>query len=66
MKPMPPEAGKELGKDLETFEQLPVKTKELEMLQEQAEKTTGTENAALHRKIRHKAGQATAPLEDSK
>ncbi len=52
-----PEAEKKLGKDLETFEQLPVKTKELEALQEKAEKTTGTEKAALHQDIRDKEAE---------
>jgi len=65
MKPTPPEAEKKLGKDLETFAQLPVKTKELEELQQQAEKATGAEHAALHKIIRDKAKQDTARLEDS-
>ncbi|MDP1589683.1 MAG: hypothetical protein Q8M07_18160 [Prosthecobacter sp.] len=62
MKPTPPEAQKKLGKDLETFAQLPVKTKELEELQHKAEKATGEEQAALHQMIRDKARQDTARL----
>ena len=55
MKPAPPAAEKKLGTDLQTFEQLPTKTKELELLQDQAEKATGPEHAALHRAIRDKS-----------
>lgn len=63
MKPTPPEAEKKLGKDLETFAQLPVKIKELEELQHQSEKTTGEEQTALQQMIRDKARQDTARLE---
>jgi hypothetical protein len=52
MEPIPPEAEKQLGQDLESFEQLPVKTQELETLQDLAEKTSGVENAAVHKEIR--------------
>lgn len=55
MKPAPPAAEKKLGTDLKTFEQLPAKTKELELLQDQAEKAVGAEHAALHQKIREKS-----------
>ncbi len=55
MQPEPTETEKDIGKDLETFARLPAKTKELEALQEQAEKTIGEENAALHEKIRDKS-----------
>lgn len=65
MKPTPPEAEKKLGKDLETFAQLPVKTKELEDLQHQAEKATGEEQAALHEVIRDKSRQDTVLLEEA-
>jgi hypothetical protein len=58
MKPTLPEAEKKLVKDIQTFEQLPAKTRELEVLQEQAEKTTGTENAALHQTIRDKTAES--------
>ncbi|MCF7734319.1 MAG: hypothetical protein K9N23_21735, partial [Akkermansiaceae bacterium] len=49
MKPKPQEAAKDLGKDLKTFEQLPDKPKELELLKDQAEKSTGQESAKLHK-----------------
>lgn len=55
MKPEPPAVEKKLGTDLKTFEQLPAKTKELELLQDQAEKAAGPEHAALHQKIRDKS-----------
>ena len=45
----------DLAKDLKTFEQLPAKTKELDLLQDQAGKTTGVESVALTEKIREKA-----------
>ncbi|MBC7369500.1 MAG: hypothetical protein H7343_22250 [Undibacterium sp.] len=38
--------------DMKTFEQLPVKTKELVVLKDAAEKTTGPESVKLHKKIR--------------
>lgn len=66
MKPAPPEAEKKLGKDLKAFEQLPAKTKELEVLQEQAEKTTGAKLATLHEEIRDKAQQQAVHLTESK
>lgn len=46
---------KDLGKDLKTFEQLPAKTKELELLKDQAEKATGQESVDLQEVIRDKA-----------
>ena len=55
MKPKSSTVEKNLGKDLKTFEQLPAKTKELELLQDRAEKTSGPENVALHNKIRAKS-----------
>ena len=45
-----PEA--DLGRDLKTFEALPAKTKEAVVLKDQAEKSTGPENAALNQAIR--------------
>lgn len=51
MKPQPPESEKKLGKDLDTFEELPEKTKELHRLTEQAEKKTGEDREALDRAI---------------
>jgi hypothetical protein len=58
MKPTPAEVEKKLGEDIRAFEDLPAKTKDLEALQEQAEKTTGTENAALHQAIRDKTAES--------
>ena len=55
MKPEPQETEKDLGKDLKAFEQLPGKTKELLLLNDQAEKATGKESAALHKMIRDKS-----------
>ncbi len=58
----PTETEKKLGKDLETFEALPVKTQELESLQDQAEKSTGAKKVALHKEIQHKSDQPTTLL----
>jgi hypothetical protein len=55
MKPEPQETEKDLGKDLKTFEQLPAKTKEVELLKDRAEKATGQESVALHKMIRDKS-----------
>jgi ferritin-like metal-binding protein YciE len=49
-----PKTQPRLDQDLETFEQLPAKTKELEVLQDQAQKTIGKENLAMNQKIRDK------------
>lgn len=62
MDPTPTETEKKLGKDLETFEALPVKTQELEALQDQAEKSTGAKKAALDKEIQHKSNQTTTRL----
>ena len=53
---------KEFGKDLKTFEQFPARTKKLELLQHQAEKTIGQESVALDAAIREKAKQAVTDL----
>ena len=55
MKPEPQETEKDFGKDQKTFEQLPAKTKELELLKDQAEKATGPESVALNTAIRDKS-----------
>jgi len=55
MKPSAHKTEKDLGKDLKSFEQLPAKTKELEILQHQLEKATGPENLALHKLIGEKS-----------
>ena len=41
--------------DLKTFEDLPAKTKELAVLKDQAEKTTGKERAAVDKLIGEKS-----------
>lgn len=50
-----PPPGKNFDQDLKTFEQLPANTKELVLLKDQAEKTTGKESAAVNRLIRDKS-----------
>lgn len=55
MKPKPPETEKDLGKDLKTFEKLSAKTRELELLKDQAEKATGQRSVALNEMIRDKS-----------
>ena len=45
---------KEFGRDMQAFERLPAATKELEVLRDLAEKTTGPENIALTKMIREK------------
>ena len=55
IKPKPQETEKDLGKDVKTFEQLPAKIKELELLKDQAEKATGQESVALNKMIRDKS-----------
>ncbi len=57
MKTQPPKTEKNFNKDLKTFEQQPAKTKELSLLKDQAEKTTGPESTVIARKIRAKAQQ---------
>ena len=66
MKPRAPQSEKEFGKDMKTFEQLPARTKDLELLRHQAEKATGREGGALDTAIREKAKQAASdrPLMD--
>jgi len=55
MEPPKTEPEKNSDKDMRAFEQLPAKAKELVLLKDQAEKTTGPENADLNRKIVEKA-----------
>lgn len=55
MKPRPPKSEKEFGKDMKTFEQIPAKTKELLILQQEAEKATGPAAIALNKSVREKA-----------
>ena len=60
MKTAPQSTENDLGQDLKTHEALPAKTKELELLQHQAEKATGWENLALHKIITEKTKQTAA------
>ena len=62
MKQDSPPTEKEFGKDMKTFEQLPARTRELNLLQHQAEKATGPESVALNATIREKAKQAASDL----
>jgi hypothetical protein len=55
MKPEPQETENDLGKDQKTFKQLPSKTKELLLLKERAEQSTGKEGLALNQMIRDKS-----------
>jgi len=55
MDPTPLETDKVLEKDLKTFARLPAKTKELQVLMDQAEKTIGKENAAIQETIQEKS-----------
>ena len=55
MKSEPPETEKDLGKDLKTFGQLPAKSKELLILQDQTEKSTGQEKIDLYKITRDKS-----------
>ena len=66
MKPKPHEAEKDFGKDMKTFEQQPDKTKELELLEDQAEKAIGQKNVDLHKTIRDKSKLGTPRLSGSK
>lgn len=49
MKQASPQTEKEFGRDLKTFEQLPARTKELALLQQQAEKSTGQDQVELQK-----------------
>ena len=55
MKPRPPQPEKEFGRDMKTFEQVPAKTKELIILQQQAERATVPAAVVLNKLIREKA-----------
>ena len=54
MNPEPLKIENNFGKDLKTFEQLPAKNKELELLKDQAEKEIGPESVVLNKTIRDK------------
>lgn len=55
MKPKPQNPSKDFGKDQTSLEQLPRKTRELLILQDQAEKSTGQEKIDLEKVARDKA-----------
>lgn len=55
MKTTPPETAKNHGRDTKKFAQLPAKTKELELLQHQAEQATGGERVVLNKLIQEKS-----------
>jgi hypothetical protein len=57
MNPEPSPTEKDFSKDLKTFEQLPAKSKELELLKDQAEKATGKESIILNKMIRDKSAE---------
>lgn len=65
MEPTKPEPEMDPAKDLQKFEQLPAKTKELSLLKDQAEKATGPENAALNRKVRAKGTPRSGPAPEA-
>jgi len=55
MKPEPKPGAEAFAKSLEAFDRLPAKAKELEILRDRAEKSTGPESVALNTAIRKKA-----------
>ena len=55
MKPDTPATAQDLARDLQTFERLPDKTKELDLLKDRAEKAIGPESTALNQVIRTKS-----------
>lgn len=57
MKHAPPETEKDHGRDTRKFAQLPAKTKELELLQHEVEKSTGQASVALNKLIQEKLQQ---------
>ena len=54
MKPELPEPPQHSAPDQKSYEQLPPKTKELELLRDRAEKATGKESLALNKTIQNK------------
>lgn len=57
MKPASPDTEKDHGRDTKKFAQLPAKTKELELLQHEAEQSTGPARVALEKLIAEKSKQ---------
>ena len=60
MNQVPPENEKDHGRDTKKFAQLPAKTKELELLQHEAEKSTGPASVVLNELIREKSKQGSS------
>ena len=56
MSTQPDLPSKDPAKDLKNFARQPVKKKEIELMADQAEKSTGSERVESDRKIRAKAG----------
>ena len=56
MKPEPHETEKHLSEDLKSFEKLPAKTRELLLLEDEAEKATGKKRADVDSKINRQSG----------
>lgn len=56
MSTQPDLTAKDAAKDLKNFTRQPPRTKELELLADQAEKSTGSERVEAERKIRAKSG----------
>jgi hypothetical protein len=61
MNSQPPKTKIDSDRDLRTFEELPAKTKELVVLKDHAEKTTGRERAATDKLIGEKGRLMRAP-----
>ncbi len=59
MIPKIPATEKDFTRDLKTFEHLAPKVQEVELLKDQAEKTTGPEATALQQKIRDKTKEGS-------
>ena len=58
----PPKTKKNSDRDLKTFEELPAETKELVVLKDQAEKSSGEEREAADKLIGEKAkSEGSAP-----
>lgn len=57
MKPKPPKPKKDSERDLQEFDKLPAKTKELLILGDSEEHAVGQEKVALQKSIQRKAKQ---------
>jgi hypothetical protein len=56
MNPEQERSSESVSSDVDAHEQLPAKTKELLLLQDEAQKATGPEEVALNKKIADKSG----------